>query len=834
MESQVRRLPQTSSFEAKRSLILQKIQHYRGRASELMADESSTMPKSVFLENTENDENQPSAQPMSSPRSTGSVREVDILSGQADAALSQALDFDESKHVAEAITKYMEATDLYLSALKLIEEHKSSSTRLDSVASFLKRRIESTMDRIQDLKGPSITTKQITESCNTTCYSSSSSPIPTTSSTVSLSKEEISVLIRSSTFSSKIFLPWSDKDASQLSSKAQRGGETLFRDPDGYPTLNKKQQCHFWRWARPVDIVHFREKLGIVKSQTPEMVQSITAYTIKQHYVTDCSFIASLCICAAFERRFKKRLVTSIIYPHSKSGAPMLSPEGKYLVKLWLNGVPRCVAVDDYLPIDQSGNLLCSHTSSPSSPYLELWVCIIEKAYMKLCGGYDFPGSNSGIDLFSLTGWIPERIHFARDESKVQDHETPQARVWERIASASCYGDCLITISSEVDLPKQDADSLGLVMGHAYAVLNVIETRKGSRLLLLKNPWAHMSWKGRYSCFDKDTWQDTELRRELSYNPELAQRRDDGVFWIDWETVLHYFSNFHLSWNPALFRYRSTIHGFWPLSQGPLDDAFNVGENPQYLVTLCNEAVEKQAVLWVQISRHVSKQEQEGTEAQAYLTVHIHRTSVDKERIWYPGRSGGCVLRGAYTNNPHGIVRYDIVDSSDKNLALVLSQYSRSTDVAYTLSCYCTERFSFTKPQPNLSHRHALSASLCPTGGPVGSTNFSRNTMIALKVPDPGVTIQFRLSVKKTVALNILLFKTDSYGDDLQQSRGKPVVDSGNYRPGFVVTKRQYISKGSYVGVISCFDQTDSSAPFRLEIYSSEKIEAKVLIGRYV
>lgn len=195
--------------------------------------------------------------------------------------------------------------------------------------------------------------------------------------TTSYSKEEKRVLELSSHINHHIFVPFMSIDL-----KEKFLYSIPFTDSDGKLALAPKQKADFGAWSRISEL-----------SDDPKMVanQTIDYFSIKQTVVSDCSFVASLAVAALYEKRFGKALITSILYPKNAAGKPLFNPSGKYSIKLHINGIQRKVIVDDYLPTGRHGQLLCSYSNNRH----EFWVSILEKAYMKVMGGYDFPGSNS-------------------------------------------------------------------------------------------------------------------------------------------------------------------------------------------------------------------------------------------------------------------------------------------------------------------------------------------------------------------------------------------------------------------------------------------------------
>ncbi|XP_036287417.1 calpain-7 isoform X8 [Pipistrellus kuhlii] len=457
--------------------------------------------------------------------------------------VTQAFDEDEKGNVEDAIELYTEAVDLCLKT--------SYETADKTLQNKLKQLARQALDRAEALSEP--LTKPL---CKIKSTNIKPKPPPTRAhfplgtnpflerpqqfispqacdaQGQRYTAEEIEVLRTTSKINGVEYVPFMAIDL-----RERFAYPMPFCDRLGKLPLSPKQKAMFSKWVRPEDL-----------SNNPTMIYTVSSFSIKQTIVSDCSFVASLAISAAYERRFNKKLITSIIYPQNKDGEPEYNPCGKYMVKLHLNGVPRKVIIDDQLPVDHKGELLCSYSNNKS----ELWVSLIEKAYMKVMGGYDFPGSNSNIDLHALTGWIPERIAMHSD-SQTFSKDNSFRMLYQRFHK----GDVLITASTGM-MTEAEGEKWGLVPTHAYAVLDIREF-KGLRFIQLKNPWSHLRWKGRYSENDVKNWT-PELQKYLNFDPRTAQKIDNGIFWISWDDLCQYYDVIYLSWNPGLFKESTCIH----------------------------------------------------------------------------------------------------------------------------------------------------------------------------------------------------------------------------------------------------------------------------------
>ncbi|SPO27151.1 related to calpain-like protease PalBory [Ustilago trichophora] len=462
----------------------------------------------------------------------------------------------------------------------------------------------------------------------------------------------------------------------------------------------------------------YRRPSQVSSIETQGWSRQLKGSDLVQDIVTDCSFVAALEVAAEHDHLFGGRLVTSALYPQDSQGRIQPSSSGQYHVKLHINGTPRLVTIDDHLPYypptESSTNptapvpsnlqpdqhrLMCATSRNGQA----VWPALLEKAYLKVMGGYDFVGSNGSIDLYALTGWLPEHI-FLRHAGFQRE------KTWNRFHAAWRAGRCMATVGTG-KAPSHHRDrsagqaneelatitlESGLVSSHNYAILDVLE-RGSRRYVKLMNPWRTaagirpaiaISAKEEqriYASSSAGPVSQTSLEDELGRMKVDASEEVDSAsptFTVTWDDLCSHFDSLFLNWDPSLFDNNVTVHSNWPgTSSTQSTGATSLGfkqPDPHFRLSVtipptmpsnAEAAADPSAEVWLLLTRHITstltsdQPRQSSNQASSeYIALHVFE---DDQRA-SEGRQLASVsalpLRkakhmGAYVDGTHCLVR---------------------------------------------------------------------------------------------------------------------------------------------------------------------------------
>ncbi|KAM0349277.1 hypothetical protein ACHAPU_003686 [Fusarium lateritium] len=588
-----------------------------------------------------------------------------------------------------------------------------------------------------------------------------------------------SILLQTSRLHDNIFPPWSNEPSNRDFQLLP--GEEPFTDNATF-TLSPRQAATFGGWKRPRDLhpgTEMDDEAFMNSSSGCDLVQDVT---------TDCSVVASLCASMRILTG-RNSILSSILYPfdHAK-GMPRVSASGRYVLKLHFNGCFRRVVIDERLPSSITDRTL--YVVDRLNPQL-VWPALLEKAYLKIRGGYDFPGSNSGTDLWVLTGWIPEQIFLQREDIEMD-------RLWRRIKNAHDSENVVVTLGTG-RISAEEEDLLGLIGEHDYAIMD-LDMVGDSRRLLVKNPWCDGPvWKGGIAQpFDASTSQISSLQQEP---PSSAA----GSFWMTLEDVFQHFESMYLNWNPALFPQRQDHHFTWHMP--PPELSSSLVRNPQYAFQ-----TPAGGPIWILVSRHFVDAELELARHRndtmaavsgklGYMSILVFDNDGHKVQV-----SDGDMYRGPYVDSPQTLARLDT--SPKKRYTVVIDQHEFPLpEYTLTLSFLSQDQIVVKEAEDAMTHTKEVTGSWTRrvAGGSAACTTYASNP-------------QYKLSITESGSLSILLstnMQDVHVHVDLVWSQGRRVQtlkvrdlagSSGEYRRGCAVANIPHVDAGVYTVVCSTFD----------------------------
>ncbi|KAK4146199.1 uncharacterized protein C8A04DRAFT_35183 [Dichotomopilus funicola] len=566
--------------------------------------------------------------------------------------------------------------------------------------------------------------------------------LPTPESTRPLTTAEKTIVLRASRLHGNIFRPWESAPGLE---KAPDGQIPVYNDPSPF-SLSLEQQAIFAGWRRPAELPGAKNGDNEEECLAP-LMEAQADMDLAQDLATDCSVVASLCAAARLLGPTQDSLLGSLMIPfdHEKK-RPAISQSGQYIFRMYFNGCWRSVSIDDRLPASKTDRTL--FVVDRRNPRL-IWPALMEKAYLKIRGGYDFPGSNSGTDLHALTGWIPEQIFLQSDDIELDE-------IWNRVKKSYDNGNAILTLGTGNILPEEEK-VLGLVKEHDYAVVD-LKQEDGSRLLRIKNPWVDsLIWTGVGSSATLKT-----------HTVGSTSDESPNQFWMAFEDVLQHFDSLYVNWNPALFSHREDHHFKWDMCDKTEELVYT--HNPQYSISSPSDNP-----IWVLLSRHWQDGELDilrqrkaekdrGSDSLATVSKQLGFTALALYTTPQPGTrvplldSSRRQAQTPYVDSPNTLLRYTPTPHTPQTLVVTQTELPLVT-YSFTLSFFSLNPLTITPAQ----HRHAFNIPLTgawtrrTAGGSASHPSYFTNPQYSLTLTSPSAVSLVLSTSSRDIPVHVAL-----------------------------------------------------------------------------
>lgn len=480
---------------------------------------------------------------------------------------------------------------------------------------------------------------------------------------------------------------------------------------------NRQNQCKFFQWddrngskgagyATRYSLMAW-EFFGSTGSNHALVKNGFSPDDVRQGAVGNCWFLSALAVVA------EKDYLVKQLLPHKE-----LNDKGCYQVNLCLDGKWTPIMVDAHLPVVFGGRIVdplrggtTSSTDSTSTvhpafcavPNGQLWPALIEKAYAKAHGSYQHLSGGFIQEGFQdMTGAPTETLIF---DGNIWDCDV----LWARLLSFHEAGFLMGVATSK--------GGDGLVGGHAYSILDVIELndmligeqrsmtdflknspvekkqRTTVRLVRIRNPWGKKEWKGEWSA-NSDQWT-RALRNRLG---EKSYAKGDGTFFMSYDDMRQRFHHMDVVKCRKGWRHSSCDGCFLAGTRDPL-------KSSRHCFRL---AVKEKTFAFISI---IQPKKRANTKSQYWYAapsmIILKRRGVDKE--WEVEKIVACGMIRSSTLEVFLEPSYEYVVipfsfTTDKDSPFRLSSYSaKQVDVVQ----FSTKEVDNKAPLHHL-HRHLL------------------------------------------------------------------------------------------------------------------------------